>query len=409
MITIISKWPKLHRIWFWCALILFWIIGAATSYQNGNHEISRTDGATEQMLLHASRTYVEQGFTKYWLLPEYPPFGFDENGVNRTEPFVYTHYFPGPAWVLGGMKKIFGENGIWLTRLIPLTLNVVALGWLAIEFSIYASSSLLGLLLMTGVLTARSVTIFSVTFSGHGYVMGMYLLMFALLFRYVNRPENSKPSDIRKAALIGAFIGFFQIEMAIDFLSVTFLSAISFAIMMPGLNVKKAKNFLVGMVFGGTFGMLLQIALFSAHLGSLQAALGDFIKFGSWRMGIKHVQVGVVEDVRLAKVLNEYNKQAYGATGFTAYNMMILSALFILMAYLGKAKTKNESLRLFYGMVFAYLAAISWNVLMKQHSWIHIHFIPRHYFALFLNLLIIALPICKLLVERSSQAKLKAA
>ncbi len=406
---IISKWPKLYRIWFFGALILFWLFGFITSYQNGNHEISRTDGATEQMLLHASRTYVEQGFTKFWFLPEYPPFGFDENGINRTEPFVYTHYFPGPAWVLGGMKKIFGENGIWLTRLIPLSLNVFALGFLALEFSIFTGSTLLGLLLMTGILTARSVTIFSVTFSGHGYVMGMYLLMFAILFRWVNRPEETKPAHIRKAALIGAFIGFYQIEMAIDFVMLTFLSAVSFAFMMPGFNLKKAKTFLISMICGGTFGMILQIALFSAHLGSVNAALADFHKFGSWRMGIKHVQADVIENVPLGKVLNEYNKQAYGATGFTAYNMMILSAMFILLAYLGKARTKKESLRLFYGMIFAYLACISWNVLMRQHSWIHIHFIPRHYFALFLNLLIIALPICKTLVERSSQSIKQAA
>ena len=399
-------WPAWQKIWFSILILGFFIIGAQFSFSNGNKEFARVDGTTEQLILFASDNYVKEGFTKYYLLPLSPPFGFDGEGNQRTEPFVYTHYFPGPYWVMGVLKKFFGQNGVWLTRLVPLAMNVGGLAILCIEFASFTGSALIGLLLLSAILTARSVTIFSISFAGHGYVMGMLLILIGILFRLANRARDGFPISKVAVFLWSVYVGFFQIWFSIDFLPLTFLMAVSFIFYIEKFPKEVAWRILLGLFVGGCLGFVLQISLFAMHLGSLQAVIEDFTKWGSWRMGMHTGDFGKavqVEDTRLFTVLREYNKQAYGATGFTAYNLLILNAVFIFMGYFGKAVSKLQTKRLLLGLLFAYLSAIAWNVLMRQHSLIHIHFIPRHYYALFFYFLITVIPLSFAITRRSAQ------
>ncbi|MBI2606823.1 MAG: hypothetical protein HYW49_12160 [Deltaproteobacteria bacterium] len=394
-------WPKRQRAWFWTVLAVFWAAGFQFALSHGNRDFHRTDGATEQMLLHAADTYARDGFLKNHLLPEYPAFGFDENGLSRDRPFVYTHYFPGPAWMLGLIVKFFGKDAIWVSRLIPLSLNVFGLGFLGLEFAAFTGSCALACLLMTLLAFARGLTIFSISLAGHGYVMGIYLVMFAMLFRYANRPRETSPSSARWALFFGAAVGFLQIWFSIDFVPVTFLSAAAMICMTPRIPWNKGRNVLTGIFLGGCLGMALQLTLFSLHLGSVAQAIHDFRQWGSWRMGISHFQNEAVDDQRLSRVLHEYNRQSYGATGFTGVNLLALTFTFLLLGFLGKVKDRAESLRGFGGLALALLGAIAWNVMCRQHSLAHTHFLPRHYMALYVIFLLTALPISYELVRRA--------
>lgn len=410
--TTIKSWSKTIQVWFLIAVVGFWIGGFMFSVSNGNREFHRTDGATEQMLLFSTKTYQEQGYLKTWFLPTYPPFGYDSEGNLRDKPFVYTHYFPGPAWMQSIFVGIFGENGITLSRILPLSLNVIGIAWLAIEFSIFMGAGLYACLLATALLTSRAITIFSVSFAGHGYVMAIYLLMFAGLFRFSNFTTGLRSlafkhwidKIIERPWIFGFLVGFLQIEFAIDFLSVTFLSAIGLIFFLGLEGSHFSKKFLKGMILGGTFGMVLQVMLFALTLGSLSAAIEDFTKWGSWRMGVYKFKLDIdpQENFGINRVLREYNRQAYGATGFTAWNMVILSAFFIVLGFFGKVKSAIEIKRYCLALIFTYFAAISWNILMRQHSWIHVHFIPRHYIVLFVMMILMVATISKNLVHRSA-------
>ena len=110
-------------------------------------------------------------------------------------------------------------------------------------------------------------------------------------------------------------------------------------------------------------------------------------------------------DFRLHKILHEYNRQAYGATGFTALNLAALSVAFLVMGWAGRVRSRASFARGVAAVAMAYFAAAFWNIFVRQHSVAHIHFIPRHYFALYMNFLLVALPIAYALVMRSRESK----
>jgi hypothetical protein len=128
----------------------------------------------------------------------------------------------------------------------------------------------------------------------------------------------------------------------------------------------------------------------------------DFVNYAKFR-GAGNGEAAI-SDLRLHRVLHEYNRQAMGATGFTAHNLAALSLTFLILAYAAKLKTSRQFWWAVAGVVAFYAAAIFWNVTMRQHSVIHVHFLPRHYFALYLGFLFVALPISRDLVLRARAA-----
>jgi hypothetical protein len=50
----------------------------------------------------------------------------------------------------------------------------------------------------------------------------------------------------------------------------------------------------------------------------------------------------ITEKIKLSVVLREYNRQSYGATGFTAYNLVAISGLFIILGYAAKLFDKGR-------------------------------------------------------------------
>ncbi|MEW6056187.1 MAG: hypothetical protein AB1540_06205 [Bdellovibrionota bacterium] len=396
-----KAWPKWHKTVLLVVLAGFWFSGALFAYRHGNRPHFHTDSSTEGMTIFAANHYLDHGFFKNFLLPTYPPFGHDPDGKQRTEPFVYNHYLAGPDLVLAGFMKVFGRDALWAGRLIPHTLTVLAILLLVLEFSAFMKSSLAGVLLLGLLMVPKSLTAWSICLYGHSYVMAFYLFMVAGLLALA----NAKPKSPWPARALGFFVGLLQMFFDLDWVPLTFISCASLVcLLLTRLPRAQGMRVLVWMVIGGTTGAVYQVFISSLYFGSPLWVIENLLQWARFRVGAEHVEGITQGDLRLHKVLKEYNRQTYGATGFTAYNLMALSAVFLVMGYFGKVLSKLEFKRGLGAVVLAYLAAAFWNVVMRQHSVAHIHFIPRHYFVVYMTFVLIALPVAYQLVVRARRA-----
>lgn len=402
-LNVLKKWPLWQKIWFFGILVGFWLSGAVFAYRHGNHANFSTDETTEQMSIFAANNYLDQGFFKNFLLPTYPPFGHAPDGKIRHEPFVYNHYLAGPDLVLGLWMKIFGRDALWSGRLIPHTLTVLAMASLTMEFAIFMGSTLMGCILLNLLMIPRSLTAWSIALYGHSYVMAFFLFLTAGILSIVN---DKKKSTAGQAWFLGISIGLLQMFFDVDWLPLTFLFAASMvSLMYPRLSWPQGRRVLLGLVVGGSVALLYQLVISSLYYGSPTWVIENIFQWARFRAGVEHVEGVTMGDLRLSRVLQEYNQQAYGATGFTGLNLVALSVAFLLMGYWGRVKSQADAIRTFIAIALAYLGAVIWNVVMRQHSVAHTHFLPRHYFILYMSFMMVALPISYELVLRSRKAR----
>ncbi len=398
-------WPTWQKLVFFGVLLWFWLAGAIFSYRIGNTSYFHTDSSTEGMTIFAGTHYLEHGFFENYLLPTYPPFGHDPSGKPRTEPFVYNHYLAGPDIIMALVLKVFGRDNMWMDRLVPHTLTVVAMAVLCAEFAVFSGASLMGLILLGLLLIPRSLVAWSICMYGHSYVMAFYLLLIAGILGLVNRSKAPARKAARNAWVLGIFVGFMQMAFDLDWEPLTFVSAASTIVLLPQLQWKQGRRVLLGLVVGGTVALCYQLFISSLYYGSFMWVVENMRDWIFFRAGAVHIEGQTMGDLRLSRILQEYNRQCYGATGLTAFNLMALSAAFLVMGLLGRVKTVATFGRGLWSVLLAYLAAAIWNIFMRQHSVAHIHYLPRHYIVLYINFMLVALPVAQALVERSRKLK----
>ncbi|MGE4233393.1 MAG: hypothetical protein AB7F43_08705 [Bacteriovoracia bacterium] len=368
------------------------------SFSLGNQTFFHTDGSTESFTIFAANKYLDDGFFKNYLLPTYPPFGKDPQGNNRSEPFVYTHYLAGQDLVLGVWMKIFGRDSIASARLIPLTLTTIGLGWLGLEFAIWVGSAAMACLFLSLFMIPRSLTIWSICIYGHSYVMAFYLMLLAGMLRLVNRSQkklqvNFKTSPTAYAWLLGLGVGWMQMQFDLDWVPLTFIAAMSFAVLVP-LNAALAKRVLAGIFLGATAAFVYQVILGALYMGSLKEEALNLWQWLFWRSGATGADEYIsLDDLKIHKILHEFNRQTYGATGWTAINLVALGLSFGILGVVAKIRDMKWFKRTFVAMFLAYLASAIWNIFMRQHSLAHVRFISRHYFVLYPTVVFIILPI----------------
>jgi hypothetical protein len=174
---------------------------------------------------------------------------------------------------------------------------------------------------------------------------------------------------------------------------------------MPQLPWKQGRRVLLAMLAGGTAALIYQLTLSSLYSGSLTSVVKNLVEWIFFRTGTTYVEGQTKGNLRLSWVIQEYNRQCYGATGFTAFNLMAMSASFLVMGWVGRVRTSRGLRRGLLSVLLAYAAAAFWNVVMRQHAVAHLHFLPRHYFVVYMNFLLVSLPIAYALVVRARAAR----
>lgn len=397
-----ANWTVRQRIVLFGLITMFWISGIVQIAKIGNTFGEGIDGTTEITTIYSANDFVKNGFTRNYFLPTYPGHGFDSQAHLRTEPFVYTHYLPAPSWVLGVVFKIFGTKSVWLGRLIPHTLTVLAILFFALMMAEFSKSTVVGCLSGVLFLVPRALTTWSICLYGHSYALAFLIFLLGLLIRM----HLQKDARAGYAWLLGLVFGFLQMEFEFDWVPLTFLMIPGFWLVLPGLSRAQFLRVWIGFFLGCCGAAALQMVLVSLYFGSFRAALDDYILWGKWRSSdngpAEHIKELV--QLRVHNMLRMYHAQAYGATGFHALQMVALSILALCLGYAGKVLKKPALWRGVGAVLCFYFAAAAWTIGMRQHSFIHVHFIPRHYIALFIGFVFLSLPVFHDLVQRARRA-----
>ena len=148
---------------------------------------SRADPYSEADAVRSGEGYAALGFSAHHGLPDVLYGGRFPQIGNVTEPerqgqttYVYTHYPPGPNWIVGGLTKLFGVGHLRSFRLAPL-----AVGALALTFYAWALARRLGatrgLLLLVLTALPRMTTQMMHGLHYQGYAQSLLLVQIGLL------------------------------------------------------------------------------------------------------------------------------------------------------------------------------------------------------------------------------------
>lgn len=387
-------------------LAVFWLAGLQFSFTRGMGPYEATDGTSESIVIYGARHFVDHGLWEHHLLPTYPPFGVDDTtGLPRQKEFVYNHYLAGSDLILTAWFFIFGKDAISSARMIPHTLTVLSMAAVSLAFGEFIGVSALGALLLLLLFIPRSLTVWSTCLYGHSYTTA------AVLFLVAGFLWGSQSRRLRRgpAFLMGAVAGFLVTALALDWGPLTFLGIFALAVFWKEkIPVWYSMSVLSGIAAGGIGAGVYQLVLsaleFGQHGGGLFSVVDNFKDVLLLRNGVKEHPAHFI-DHPWHRVLREFNKQAYGATGFTAGNLVSLSCVFLLLGFLGNAIPREKFLRGVLATIVAYVAAAVWGILMKSHAMGNMHYVLRHYFILYLFFVFVALSVSERLVMRSRMAK----
>jgi hypothetical protein len=135
-----------------CSTSTLILIGEVTGWDNN---LSSVDSGSEANALREVRHFLEEGLTKHYGLGTvtypgmYPGIGLVPSFVDDPEidpaevdyvrrhvltpDGVYTHYPPGPEYLLYAAAKLLGLVPVWRLRLLPITIGWVATIFLAVS------------------------------------------------------------------------------------------------------------------------------------------------------------------------------------------------------------------------------------------------------------------------------------
>ena len=176
-----------HRI-STALFVLLCVVGALSwvaETRGWRNELSNVDRYSEANILREVRNFNEQGLTRHLGLGNvlypgmYPNDGFARPGEDTTLTLtpdgIYTHYPPGPEYLLYAAEKLFGSEPVSTLRVVP-----IAVGWCSLLFLGLAIGRRFGDAIAWMVLGACAITPSVVeTFTGlhyQGYALALLML-----------------------------------------------------------------------------------------------------------------------------------------------------------------------------------------------------------------------------------------
>jgi hypothetical protein len=252
------------------------------------NDLSNVDRYSEANALREVHNFFEQGLTRYDGLGDvqypglYPADGFardPEDAKNYLTPEgVYTHYPPGPEYLLYGAAKLMGLEPVSRLRLLPISIGLAAT--LFLGFSVrrrFGEGP--AWLVMGACAVTPSVTDGFIGLHYQGYAAALVMIEIAIC--------------IGKTASLMPFVilGFFQGWLSFDYVFLVTLVPVALEVAMPRIDpgyrprwrLAVTRAVLAGAGFGAAHGLhFLQVW---GYWGSFGQALRDFGGAAAHRSG----------------------------------------------------------------------------------------------------------------------------
>jgi hypothetical protein len=360
------------------------------------------DSWTEADTVRAAASYAENGFAANAGLPDLC-YGdqFPEQGTKKllrinsaiherwtagtlagrkdapnSERFIYTHYPPGPHLLAGFMTRLFGPDNISLYRILPVSIMLCALSFLAWEMSrqhgaVAAASLLLALVLVP--MTRNMMH----GLSYQGYALALLVLELGLCLRLFRMQRFAAASMLAFAA-----VGFAQGCLGFDYVFLVALAPLVVGLIEPRdeLTWRRLAIACVVAAAGFTVAHVLHGLQVAVYLGSMDAAFEDFSAVAQYRSYSSQLDSGLrTQGVRsiLWLYLTEFTALPLHIGASALLTLVCGSVSLFMLRTVSPISVSRSQL---YAIAAAVALSSCWVLLMPQHSAQHWHFIPTHYF-----------------------------
>jgi hypothetical protein len=328
--------------------------------------------------------YPDEGFAGH---PEFWPHSLSPTGV-------YTHYPPGPEYLLYAATKIFGPSPVSLLRIVPLVIcwGAALFFGLAIWRRFGAT---VGYIVMFGCSVLPVFTDANAYLHYDGYAFALLLIEIGLILQAPDR------------TLGFLFLGFLQGWLSFDYFFLIILAPLALELAlsrMPIGHVPCLRRAFVRSVAAGTGFAIAHAVHFAevcAYFGSFSAALHDLGDAAAYRSGMEQ-SGGLLAHLQLMKEIVQYyfvgpypvstffwdlgahDQESWRAFRFLGFSLglwwLLLSVVAVVAALRGVLKIGDWLIVSLCGFV----PAMTWMFVMTNHAVIHHHFLYRHLFICFL-------------------------
>ena len=368
----------------------------------------------------AGLNYKENGFLKYYFLPDFSlPY--------ENNPSIYTHYPPLPDTMFGILYKILPEpkgeikdewyssHGrnlenfiehvspmLWKYRMFPMLWHIIGSFFLWAFFIKISKDKFISMI--ATLLTVSQPALLYFKFNLHYLTYGSAVLMSTpyIIYQFLN-------TNKKIYGFILLLFGFLQGALSFDFILPGVGISLLFLFFPLNENIsfnwkllKKLLCPIIILTLGAIIAFILHFIQNSLYFGSVKLAFNDL--FGAFLYRSSQISYRLYADSLSIKKLYFYNlvRNYWGhlinTNRYFGFPLAFISILFsyicAIFGYLkfklscNKIEIKSDYFkRALFFLLVALAVSSTWVLFMRNHSAIHIHIIPRHFIVLFIALM----------------------
>ena len=347
-------------------LVAFTLVEIDTCIRKGERPLRRLDAQSEKNSSEGARQFLRDGFFATSFLPRYEEsLNLDSGSPAIRESDIYTHYFPGPDYVLAASYALFGSEATvfqW-TRLIPLAhvLVSVLLFVVAAERKLWPDDRWITPLLALLVLLPPAMREWAISLHGHAYTSAYVLLGLALGL-------SADDSRHRLGKIAAAFaLGFLSNYMLLTAAFVVCAAPLSGSLLSP-----RRSDHRLAFALSGAIGLGL-VAAFGVHylqianqFGWNEARLDQF--------GVLAVRSGAASaGTSGGDLFDQYQTDVARFFGLSPLLMLLIG----FWGGLCQPGPLRARLNPVLAVTLASAASWAWIFLMREHALKHGHVNPR--------------------------------
>jgi hypothetical protein len=340
----------------------------------GNQPSKYGDGYSEQNAIWGAKAYEKLGILSNAGLPDHCLFP-----SNSQNSCVYTHYPPGPEYLVLMSSRLVNSFDFNSLRIPALILNLMLLS-LTIILLLKKLDHLFVVILLS-ILSLHpffSRFMHNLHYQGHAFYL-LFLQMAVTLF------VKESPKKTFSSLFL---LSFFQGWLSFDYFFIATLAPMVFYGFLHGF--RKKETLLLTIFSGAGFALahLLHFYQVILYYGSFEKAFEDFLNAAKNRTNNEIIVIKWVPQKALnpLKLLSIYFSRYTKRHGFLPISldkyMLISMALIVSFGFMKFRKSvfsfcfKKDLIDL----SLAFFVSSLWIIVMRQHSFIHFSFINQHYF-----------------------------
>ncbi len=364
------------------------------------------DSFAEAGAVRSALGFYHKGYLKDFGLTDqnygglYPDKGWLRDFPDKKE-FIYTHYPPLAEWLDGLMTYAFGPGQVQLYRLLPISLCLIAMGFLMAQVYDYLQNEKRMMIFVALFFIFPINTLLMHHLHAHSYPLAGLWGMLAIAMNYYNHRSQETTTSISWKHTFGiGFLAFLEGWLTFDYFFIIAATPFLVSLLYPS-NTQRKQTLLFSLASLGGFGgahflHIIQVAL---YYGSIAEALHDLLSSGMGRMGGNNTLYTDCNNI-CADILNlgPVSSRAAIVMVYMFFNpyapvYWLLPFGFIWVGYtlfMSRGTIiPDKGLRLSLGQyqpmalricIISLLVSIAWMTVMAQHGMVHVHLLSRHFF-----------------------------